>query len=109
MSRIFIANRPGAEGGAVVAAGPAVSLLNAMLREGIALRHDCGGKALCGTCRVRVIEGSEGLSPILPREATRLAAVGAGAPDLEGGVRLACQTHAARDVRIEILLPAGGG
>jgi adenylate cyclase len=104
VARIEISNRPGPDGGASVECGPAISLLTAMLREGVAVRHDCGGKALCGTCRVRVLEGGAGLSPVLPREAARLAAVGAGT-----GMRLACQAHASRDLRIEVALPAGGG
>lgn len=80
-----------------VRTGPAVSLLNALAKEGVKIRHDCGGKALCGTCRVRVVSGATGLSPVGERERARLEAVGAG-PD----ERLACQAHAFRDVDIEI-------
>ncbi len=80
-----------------VAASPVVSLLNSLLSAGIRLRHDCGGKALCGTCAVRVARGAEGLSPIGPLEAGRLSATGRPA-----GFRLACQARAARDVEIEI-------
>jgi ferredoxin len=76
---------------------PVFSLLNALTREGVRIRHDCGGKALCGTCRVRVVSGASGLSPVGERERARLDAVGA-APD----ERLACQSHAVRDVEIEI-------
>ena len=32
---------------------PAGSLLNSLLAAGVRIRHDCGGKALCGTCAVR--------------------------------------------------------
>jgi ferredoxin len=100
MARILIANRPG-EGGlpAEIESGPARSLLNALLEAGIRVRHDCGGKALCGTCAVRVIRGERGLSPPGPREAERLAA-----GSRPGGFRLACQAHAARDVELEIVL-----
>ncbi len=76
---------------------PAVSLLNAMVREGIRIRHDCGGKALCGTCRVRVVAGAAGLSPITERERLRLEAIGAGPEE-----RLACQSYAIRDVELEL-------
>jgi ferredoxin, 2Fe-2S len=83
---------------------PTLSLLNALLRAGVAIRHDCGGKAQCGTCRVRVLSGAKGLSPTLPREAERLAAV-AGAPGgTDEALRLACQARAARDVEIEPVL-----
>jgi len=80
---------------------PTLSLLNAMLRAGVPVRHDCGGKALCGTCRFLPRGGL--LSPPDGRESARLAA--AGAPP---GARLSCQAHAARDAEIELLLPPAG-
>jgi ferredoxin len=83
--------------GAVVASSSAVSLLNSLLAEGLRIRHDCGGKALCGTCAVRIVDGADGLSPIGPLEAGRLEASGRTA-----GFRLACQARAWRDVDIEI-------
>jgi ferredoxin len=95
VARIRIA---GGAGKAEVASSPAVSLLNSLLAAGVRIRHDCGGKALCGTCSVRIVQGAGGLSPLGQREASRLEAVGRGA-----GFRLACQTRAARDVEIEIL------
>jgi ferredoxin len=80
-----------------IEASPAVSLLNSLLAAGVRVRHDCGGKALCGTCAVRIVAGASGLSPPAPLEAKRLA--GTGRPS---GFRLACQARAARDVEIEI-------
>ena len=79
-------------------ASPAVSILVAAQREGASLRHDCGGKALCGTCRVRVVSGKG--SPADARERERLAAVGAG-PD----TRLACQLRAGTDMVLQAELP----
>jgi ferredoxin len=83
--------------GAELEAGAATSLLNALLAAGVSIRHDCGGKAICGTCAVRIAEGGSGLSPVAPPEAARLAATGRGE-----GWRLACQARAARDLSIEI-------
>jgi ferredoxin len=104
MARVKVANRPGADGSpAEIDSSPAVSILNSLLMSGVGIRHDCGGKALCGTCAVRVLAGGEGLSPIGPREADRLAAGGrldAGEP---AGFRLACQARASRDVTIEVI------
>jgi ferredoxin len=84
-------------GGEAVAASPAVSLLNSLLAAGVRIRHDCGGKALCGTCAVRIVAGAAGLSPPAPPEAARLEATGR-----PSGFRLSCQARAARDVEIEI-------
>lgn len=76
---------------------PAVSILNALIREGIPIQHRCGAKAQCGTCKVRVLEGHGGLSPILAPELARLRAVKAREDE-----RLACQMYARRDLVIEI-------
>jgi ferredoxin len=80
-----------------VESSAAVSILNSLLAAGTRIRHDCGGKALCGTCAVRVVDGADGLSPVGSLEAGRLAAAGRGE-----GYRLACQARAARDAVIEI-------
>jgi adenylate cyclase len=77
---------------------PAFSILVAAQRAGAPLRHDCGGKALCGTCRVRVLHGA--VSPKGERERIRLAAVGAAT-----GERLACQTRPGSDISLEAVLP----
>lgn len=99
MARVTVSNRPGADGRPVqVGAGPERSILNALLSEGVAIRHDCGGKAQCGTCAFRALSGGSGLSPLGEREAARLAA-----GDRPPGSRLACQVHAARDLEIELL------
>jgi ferredoxin len=104
MARIKIANRKGAGGSpAEIDSSPAISILNSLLIAGVSIRHDCGGKALCGTCAVRVLAGGKGLSPLGQREAERLAAGGrldAGEP---AGFRLACQARAARDAEISIV------
>jgi ferredoxin len=98
MARIRIANRPGVDGRPTeLESNSAISLLNTLLVAGLRIRHDCGGKALCGTCAVRVIEGGAGLSPVGGREAERLAA-----GDRPADFRLACQARAARDVEIAI-------
>jgi len=77
---------------------PALSILVAAQRAGAPLRHDCGGKAQCGTCRVRVVSGTT--SPVSGREKARLEATGAGTSE-----RLACQTRAGSDLELSAVLP----
>lgn len=72
---------------------PATSLLVAIQRAGAYIRHDCGGRARCGTCRLEVEGG--GLSPMGEEERLRLEALGI---ETDGRVRLACRTHASRDL-----------
>jgi ferredoxin len=88
-------------------AAPLDSVLVAFEKSGIPLRHDCGGKALCGSCRVRLAEaGLRGLGPLGERERERLAALGEAA---DGSVRLACQLRSLRDLELVALLPTGSG
>jgi ferredoxin len=64
------------------------NLLDAILRTGMALGQACDGIALCGFCRVRILEGAENLTPIGEEERKILAAE--HADDEE---RLACCTR----------------
>ena len=86
--------------GAEIQCSPAISILNALMREGVSIQHKCGGKTECGTCRVRITDGHRFLSPIRDRERIRLEALGN-----PKNVRLSCQTYAFGDIEIEIVLP----
>jgi adenylate cyclase len=81
---------------------PAVSILNVLLRNGVAVSHLCGGKAVCGTCRIRILEGVKNLSPMGEAERVRLLH-GRQDGTLPENVRLACQTYARGDVTIQVL------
>jgi ferredoxin len=85
--------------GEVVETSAAVSVLNSLMRAGVQIKHMCGGKAQCGTCRYKVLKGAEYLSPIRPLERIRLDAL--GNPE---DVRLGCQSFTYGDIEIEILL-----
>jgi ferredoxin, 2Fe-2S len=87
-------------GGEEYPLSPAVSILNTLMRNNHPVMHTCGGKAQCGTCRVRILSGAAALSPV--REAERLRL---GEEKLSAGLRLACQTYAFASVEIEIPAP----
>jgi len=77
----------------LITASPAISLVNTLLSAGISIHHRCGGKAECGTCRVRVISAAQekgAANTMSPKEAQRLEAINAHP---EEGERLACQTY----------------
>ncbi len=76
---------------------PAFSLLNNFLSQGIPIQTSCGGKAQCGRCRCRILEGAAHLSPVRPAEIARL-----GGALIEAGWRLSCQSHALRRVVLEL-------
>lgn len=62
-------------------------LLDALLRNAVAVAHDCGGTLACASCCVIVREGAHTLSPPGEDELDRLEQVSAD----QRGARLACQ------------------
>lgn len=63
------------------------TILDAALEAGLPHFHACGGQAECSTCRIMVIEGMEGLTPVNEAEAGLRALV-----PFPPKIRLACQT-----------------
>lgn len=63
------------------------TVLVAALKNNVYIRHDCGGKAQCGTCRVTILAG-KATAPH-DRERALLERLNA-----ESGERLACQLYA---------------
>lgn len=72
------------------------TLLRAAKQGRIALRHKCGGKASCTTCKVR-IEDQTGVSPPRDIEIMRL-----GEEHINKGMRLSCQTKVLTTAKAEI-------
>ncbi|MEI6875729.1 MAG: 2Fe-2S iron-sulfur cluster-binding protein [Spirochaetota bacterium] len=81
---------------------PATSLLVTIMKAGSMIRHDCGGKAQCGTCRVSLGE-PRAANPPRALELGRLGSLGL---PLDGSVRLACQTFAFKDLEARGLVEA---
>jgi len=61
------------------------TLMDAILQTGLALGQSCDGIALCGFCRVQILEGADNLGAMESEEKKVLAAMHAGADE-----RLAC-------------------
>ena len=80
-----------------IAARLGYSLLNTLLHEEQPIHTVCGGRARCGCCRIRVLAGEKGTSPINDLEKVRLTA-----EELDAGWRLACQTYTLRDITIHL-------
>ncbi len=76
---------------------PAVSLLNNFHILGVPIGSDCGGRGNCGTCRFQVLDGKKTMTPVSDMERFRFTK-----EELESGWRLACQSHALRDLKIII-------
>ena len=71
------------------------TILDAARIAGVELVAICGGEGVCGTCRVRPVEGK--LSPRTLTEESELSDA-----DLGDGFRLACQAEVLGDVRVDI-------
>lgn len=74
---------------------PGQTLLEAAQRAGVDLVAACGGVGICGTCLVRLVEGSLSACSVTEEETLE-------AERLAQGYRLACQAQPLSDVRIEI-------
>ncbi|MFI5304309.1 MAG: 2Fe-2S iron-sulfur cluster-binding protein [Nitrospiria bacterium] len=83
---------------------PGISILAASMKGKIKHMHLCGGKGLCSTCRVHVLEGSENLSKMETFERISLR----GHLSFSGDVRLACQAKIQGPVTVKTIFPAIG-
>jgi adenylate cyclase len=75
-------------GDAQVKVIPGTTILEASRIGEIAHASICGGRGRCTTCRVKILDGMENLSPVGEREHKALLRIRAGAD-----VRLACQAQ----------------
>ena len=77
------------------------TVLEASRSFGIAHRAECGGRARCSTCRVRVVDGADHCPPPEQNERQTLQRIRA-----EHDVRLACQLRPDADIAVVPLLDA---
>src|SRR5690625_5408992 len=68
------------------------TILRAARQGRVDLRHKCGGKASCTTCKV-IIEDQSGISLVTEKEARKL-----GDENIAKGLRLSCQTQILQEV-----------
>ena len=71
----------------------AYSLLNNFLINDAPIHTTCHGHANCGCCRIKILEGNEGMTRPNEREVRRL-----GKDLISQGWRLSCQSHSLRDL-----------
>lgn len=70
------------------------SLLNNLLLNNILSQSKCGGKAICGRCRIKITKGIKHCNKPLPEEQVILSD-----EQLKQGWRLACQTQCIKDIQ----------
>lgn len=70
------------------------SLLSGLIGEKIFIPSACGGRGLCGYCKVVVLSGG---GPVLPTETPLLTRA-----EIRSGVRLACQVKIRQDIEVRL-------
>lgn len=81
-------------GGEYLAAPSGARLFFALRERGVMLTSACGGRGLCGLCKVKVTSGG---GPLAPEEEKKLTP-----EELESGLRLACRIVLDGDIAVEI-------
>jgi len=76
------------------------TIFDAALKAGIEIQSLCGGKGLCGKCKVIIVEGKENISPPTEVEMKYLSR-----EDLHEGFRLACQTRIRSEGIVKVEVP----
>jgi class 3 adenylate cyclase/hemoglobin-like flavoprotein len=84
------------DGQTLEVADAGLTILDVAIAQKIPHFRECGGHGRCTTCRVRVVEGVQNLSPRTPRETEVANALG-----WDSYTRLACQTRMRGDVSVD--------
>ncbi len=98
MARIYYAN----EERVVPVVDPTMTILDVSIANKIPHYRECGGHARCTTCRVRILDGVQHVSP-----PTHLEAQMAQVRNWDSATRLACQTRVTGDVTVQRLIRGG--
>ena len=96
---VVFRNEKGGEKTAQFDSGRRRTLLELALGHEIPLFHECGGRARCSTCRVRIIEHLDNVQPRSAQEDKLAQRMG-----WEDDIRLACQARVTGDVVVERLV-----
>ena len=80
------------------------TLLAAAVKNGIRVMHACGAQTLCATCRVKVTDGEDNLTPMSTKEKLSLRYHLSVSPR----VRLACQARVLGPVEADAVFPLCG-
>lgn len=85
---------------------PYESILQAALKQNIDIRHKCGGKGSCTTCKIKIrvseqtAYGTEKSPVSAPSRIERRLL---GELQLQNGFRLACQTKVHQNIQVETI------
>ena len=78
---------------------PDATLLDCSIKNQIPHMHECGGIGQCTTCRIRIIDGLQNITP-----RTRMERETAQLRKWDPSIRLACQCYVKGDITIQRLV-----
>ncbi len=84
--------------GQIIKTNLVTSILVALQINQIPIENVCGGKAKCGKCAIKIINGGEYLSPKRSAEEKKLREMYESA-----NIRLACQTYTRDNIEIDVI------
>jgi ferredoxin len=90
--------------GAKLEARAGGTLLAAAMKNDVRVMHACGAQTLCATCRVKVTDGADNLTPMTLKEKLSLRYHLSVSPR----VRLACQARVLGPLEAEAVFPLCG-
>lgn len=79
-----------------ICCGEGSNLLQVLLEEGVFVDNPCGGKGICGKCKVKIWSGD--VSPVTETERKHLTC-----EEQDAGIRLSCLVEVFGEVEIELL------
>ncbi len=82
--------------------GSGSTILDISIAQRIPHLRECGGNGRCTTCRIRILDGLNNVTPMTARELEA-----ARARDWDKNIRLACQTRVQGDITIQCLVRSG--
>jgi ferredoxin len=71
------------------------NILRMSIRYEGSVPYKCGG-GICGTCKVKIVDGQDNVSKVMKKEINKL-----GQEKIDEGFRLACQTFVTGDVTLD--------
>ena len=86
--------------GRSVRTAPGTTIFQAASEAGVGIRSECGGKGVCGKCRV-VVQDKSSLTEVTAAETKHLSS-----SEIDSGYRLACQSLVRRNV-VVVIPPEG--
>lgn len=83
-------------GNRTIECGAGMNLMTLLVRSGYELNNACGGRGVCGKCKVRILDGAES-------ELSKTEKLFLTPEEQRQGIRLSCMVRVRQDMKVETL------